>query len=59
VCFIDAIHMAAGKAVISADCRGCGNCVEACPIGAIRVVIASNDYIDHAIQRLAEAVDLR
>ncbi len=58
VCFIDAIQMDNGKAYIGEDCRGCGNCVEACPQGAIRVVIARADYIENAIQRLAEAVDV-
>jgi ferredoxin len=58
VCFIDAIRLQNGQAVISEDCRGCGNCVEACPQDAIRVVIEDDDYIDHAIKRLSEAVDV-
>lgn len=59
VCFIDAIQMVDGRAVIQEDCCGCGNCAEACPEGAIRVVIESPDYIDHAIKRLSEAVDVQ
>jgi len=59
VCFIDAIQIVDGRAVIQAECRGCGNCAEACPVDAIRVVIESPDYIDHAIKRLTEAVDVR
>jgi ferredoxin len=58
VCFINAIHMDDGKAVISEDCRGCGNCIEACPESAIQVLIEREDYIDNAIQRLTEAVDV-
>ncbi len=58
VCFIDAIHLVDGKAVISEDCRGCGNCAELCPEGAIRLVIEREDYIDNAIQRLTQAVDV-
>jgi len=58
VCFIDAIHLLEGKAVISDDCRGCGNCVEVCPQEAIRVEITREDYIENAIQRLSEAVDV-
>jgi len=58
VCFIDAIHLENGRAVIEEDCRGCGNCVEICPQGAIRVVIDHEDYIDNAIQRLSKAVDV-
>jgi len=59
VCFIDAIQIVDGRAVIQEECRGCGNCVEACPEGAIRVVIESPDYIDQAIRRLSEAVDVK
>lgn len=58
ICFINAIRLENGRAQISDDCRGCGNCVEACPKGAIRVLIERNDYIENAIQRLGEAVDV-
>lgn len=58
VCFIDAIHLEHGKAVISDDCRGCGNCAEVCPQGAIKVVIDEEDYIENAINRLSQAVDV-
>jgi len=44
--------------VISENCRGCGNCVEICPEGAIRLVIEREDYIDNVIQRLTQAVDV-
>lgn len=58
VCFINAIQVENGRAHIGEECRGCGNCVEACPQGAIQVVIAREDYIENAIQRLSEAVDV-
>lgn len=58
VCFIDAIHLENGRAIIGEDCRGCGNCVDACEQGAIRVVIEDHAYIDKAILRLTEAVDV-
>ncbi len=58
VCFIDAIHLKNGKAVISEDCRGCGNCAEVCPEGAIKAVIEREDYIENAIERLSQAVDV-
>ena len=58
VCFIDAIHMENGKAHISEDCRGCGNCIEACPEGVIQTIIERDDYIENAIRRLTEAVDV-
>jgi MinD superfamily P-loop ATPase len=58
VCFIDAISLVDGKAVISEDCRGCGHCAEVCPEDAIHVIIEREDYIDNAIQRLSQAVDV-
>ena len=58
VCFINAIHLVDGKAVIGEDCRGCGNCAEVCPQGAIKVVIEREDYIENAIERLSKAVDV-
>ncbi len=58
ICFIDAIHLEDGKAVISEDCRGCGNCAEICPEGAIKVIIEQEDYIENAIERLSQAVDV-
>lgn len=59
VCFIDAIHLEDGRAVIQEVCRGCGNCAEVCPQGAIRVVIEREDYITNTIQRLSQAVDVK
>lgn len=57
-CFINAIRLVDGKAQIMADCRGCGNCAEVCPQGAIHVVVEREDYTEHAIKRLSEAVDV-
>jgi len=59
VCFIDAIHLEDGRAVIQEECRGCGNCAEVCPEGAIRVVVERDDYVENAIARLSQAVDVR
>ncbi len=59
VCFIDAIRIENGKAVIREDCRGCGNCVEICSQGAIKLIIERDDYIQNAIDRLSQAVDVR
>jgi UDP-glucose 4-epimerase len=35
ICFVNAIKIENGKAVISDRCRGCGRCVEVCPQQAI------------------------
>ena len=58
VCFVNAITLENGHAVITDDCRGCSNCVEVCPQNAIQVVIEQDDYIENAIKRLTEAVDV-
>ena len=58
ICFIDAIYMEDGRAVIDADCRGCGHCADLCPENAIQVIIDREDYIENAIKRLSEAVDV-
>lgn len=59
VCFIDAIRIENGRAVIGEDCRGCGNCADVCPRGAIKINIEKEDYIENAIRRLSQAVDVR
>jgi ferredoxin len=51
VCFINAISMDAGMAIISADCRGCGRCALACPLDAIIV-----EYDASAVERAAENI---
>lgn len=58
VCFIHAIHIEDGKAVIQEDCRGCGTCAEVCPESAIKLIVEREDYVDDAIRRLSEAVDV-
>ena len=60
VCPTDALVMREGGGVRLKHelCIGCGNCVEACPQGAIRVIIDQSDYITSAIDRLSKAVDV-
>ncbi len=57
-CFVEAISLVHGKAQISADCRGCGRCVEICPQRAIHLRIEDEGYITHAIQRISSLVDV-
>jgi ferredoxin len=58
ICFVDAIHLRKGKAVIGADCRGCGRCVEVCPNDAIELALSESDYFNEAIDRISAVVDV-
>jgi len=57
-CFVDAIRMVDGRAVISNECRGCGRCVEVCPQQAIELTIADGKFVEEAIQRITPLVDV-
>jgi len=58
VCFVDAIRVEEGRAVIKEDCRGCGRCVEACPEEAIEIRISGVEYYQKSIEDLEDAVDI-
>lgn len=58
VCFVHAIHLENGKAVINADCRGCGRCAEICPQHAIQVMIHDQDFIEKSISRISSRVEV-
>jgi len=56
VCFIDAIQLEQGRAVIDDQCRGCGRCVEACPQGNIRLEIVEERAFASAFERLSRVL---
>jgi ferredoxin len=58
VCFVDAIHLEGGRAVISDACRRCGRCVEICPHQAIELVIQDDQFVHRSIERLSPLVDI-
>ena len=58
VCFVNAITMVDGHAVIGPECRGCGRCVEVCPNGAIELTINNPDFVDESIERVSSVVDV-
>ena len=58
-CFVDAIRLENGRAVIDPACRGCGRCVAVCPHGAIELVVEDDDYVEQAIRRISAHVDVR
>jgi ferredoxin len=55
VCFIDAIKIIDGVAVISEKCLACGRCAEACPNNAIELIIEDKDFIKKTIERVKKA----
>ncbi|MHA1970750.1 MAG: DUF362 domain-containing protein [Candidatus Thorarchaeota archaeon] len=58
ICFVEAITMVDDKAVISAECRGCGRCVEVCPHDAIELTIDNKEFIGVSIDRVSSLVDV-
>ncbi len=58
VCFVDAIHLVDGRAVIGDACRGCGRCVEVCPNEAIELAIVKGEPLSNTIARLSSLVDV-
>ena len=58
VCFVDAIHLVDGHAVISDACRGCGRCVDVCPEEAIEMSIEYGDFVARSIDRISPLVDV-
>jgi ferredoxin len=58
VCFVDAIQLVEDRAQISTDCRGCGQCIAACPNQAIELVVHEPAYVENAIQNLTLLVDV-
>jgi Fe-S-cluster-containing hydrogenase component 2 len=38
-CFIGAMRLQDGKAVVGEDCRGCGRCAQVCPQKAVQITL--------------------
>jgi ferredoxin len=57
-CIARAIHVEGERAVIGADCRGCGQCVEVCPEGAIELTIKDPSFLESLIPRISSLVDV-
>ena len=59
ICFVNAIQMAHGTAVVGPDCRGCGRCVEACPEGAIELTVDNSTYVKDTLDRIDSVIDVQ
>ena len=57
-CFVNAIHMVDGRAVIGEACRGCGRCVDVCPQQAIDLSIEYSQFVDKSVARISSLVDV-
>jgi MinD superfamily P-loop ATPase len=58
VCFVNAIRVVDGHAVISSECRGCGRCITVCPQGAIEISIEKERFVAESVARIAPLVDV-
>lgn len=58
VCFVEAIQIIDQKAVISADCRGCGRCIEVCPQEAIHLHISDDQFLPNTIEFIDKKVQV-
>jgi ferredoxin len=58
VCFMDAIRLEDGRAVIGASCKGCGRCVDVCPHDAVELSIDDERFVDDSIDHISTLVDL-
>jgi ferredoxin len=58
VCFVGAIQVVDGRAVISEACRGCGRCVAVCPEQAIEIAVESGRFVEESVACIAPLVDV-
>lgn len=58
ICFVDAIQLEDGHAMISDACRGCGRCVDVCPQRAIHLTVDMDASVRLSIEHLAPLVDI-
>ncbi|DAC73294.1 MAG TPA: 4Fe-4S ferredoxin [Thermoplasmata archaeon] len=57
-CFVHAIMIQDGHAIIGVDCKGCGRCADRCPNNAIKVTINDEDFLQKTIDRIESSVEV-
>ena len=58
ICFVDAIYLNNGHATINERCRGCGLCVEFCPMEAIEIIVHKSTFVAETILKLSSLVNI-
>ncbi|MGB5911642.1 MAG: 4Fe-4S binding protein [Promethearchaeia archaeon] len=58
ICFVDAIHIKNNRAEISAECRGCGRCVDVCPQNAIKLIIKDKNFVLKSIKQIEKVINV-
>jgi UDP-glucose 4-epimerase len=55
-CYIRAIEVSGGRAVIGDYCRACGRCASVCPEGAIEIRMEDADFLEKAYNSIRSHV---
>lgn len=55
-CFVQAIEITDGKAVIGEHCRACGRCASACPNGAVEIRLTDPEFVEKTRDRIRSYV---
>ncbi len=55
-CYLGAITLDDGTAVIGESCRACGRCASACPSGAVKITLEEADFLDRARESIRSYV---
>ncbi len=56
-CYLNAIKVYGGRAVISDMCRVCGRCASNCPQKAIELKLANTNAVDDVVKRIEARID--
>ncbi len=57
-CFLEAIQIINGRAVINSYCRICGRCAGVCPEKAIKMKLDNPHAVDDVVNRILDKIDL-
>ncbi len=55
-CYVQAITLMDGRAVVGERCRACGRCASSCPSGAIEMHLEDPEFFEKTIERISSYV---